>query len=61
MLKNLINSGWLYFIVAILFAFAAIGKTISDDSTVIAISWFCAAVFAGLGIWRLMRRNSNNG
>jgi hypothetical protein len=57
MFEKAFKSGILYFVIAALFAISAIAKAISSDSTVIAMQWFCALVFAGLGIWRLTRKS----
>jgi hypothetical protein len=56
--KNIIL-GILYILIAVLFAIGALAKTISDDSIVLAIQWFCAVVFAGLGVWQLTRKRTS--
>jgi hypothetical protein len=55
MLKKLFDFGIVYFLVAVLFAIAAISKTISDDIAVLALLWFCVIAFAFLGVWRLIK------
>jgi hypothetical protein len=45
----------LYLVVAVLFVASAGGKTISHDVTIINMQWFCAIVFALLGVWRLSK------
>jgi hypothetical protein len=60
MFRKIFSSGALYFLIAVLFAIGAITKTVSNDSIVIGIGWFCAVVFAGLGIWQMTRKSSKN-
>jgi hypothetical protein len=55
MFKKLFDFGIIYFLVAVLFVIAAISKTISNNSTVLASLWFCVIVFAFLGVWRLRK------
>ena len=50
--------GIMYLLIAILFAIGAIGKTISDNSTVLAMQWVCAFVFAVMGILRLRKKTA---
>ena len=50
--------GALYLLIAALFALSAVTKTISADSIVLAMQWFCAIVFA-VGVWRLIRKVSS--
>ncbi len=45
MTKKVYIYGTLCFLVAILFALSAIGKTISNDSFVLDLEWFCAMIF----------------
>jgi hypothetical protein len=56
MLKKISVSGGLYLLAAVLFALGTIGKTVSNDSTIIAIQWFCAVVFAGASIWKFRKK-----
>ena len=58
MVKMIFKSGALYFLVAILFAISAIDKTISNDSIVIVIQWFCAIVFTVAGFWKIIKSNT---
>ena len=58
MLKKNFMMGGLSMLIAGLFFFGAIGKTISDDPTVLALQWFCAAVFLGLGMWNFAGKRS---
>jgi len=51
--------GVLYLLIAALFALSAVTKTISADSIVLAMQWFCAIVFAVVGVWRLIRKVSS--
>jgi hypothetical protein len=48
----------MYFLIALLFAIGAIGKTISDNSTVLAMQWFCAFVFAVMGVLQLRKKTA---
>ena len=57
MKKNFVMGG-LSILVAGVFLFGAVGKTISNDPTVIVLQWFCAAVFLGLGIWNFAGKRS---
>jgi len=57
MLKKSFDSGVIYFLIAIVFAIGAISKTISSDSIVLAMQWFCALVFVVVGVLRL-RKNT---
>jgi hypothetical protein len=59
MLKKSFYYGIMYFLIAILFAIGAIGKTISDDSTVLAMQWFCAFVFAVMGVLQLRKKTAD--
>jgi hypothetical protein len=54
-MKQILVSAIFYFVVAVLFMASATGKTISNDSIVINVQWFCAIVFALLGVWRLSK------
>ncbi|MBK9928037.1 MAG: hypothetical protein IPP66_22430 [Anaerolineales bacterium] len=57
MLKKGLDSGVIYFLIAIVFAIGAISKTISSDSIILAMQWLCAVVLVILGILRL-RKNT---
>ena len=52
MLKKNFVYGVLYLLIAGVFALGAIGKTISNDSMVVAMQWFCTVVFIGVSIWQ---------
>ncbi len=54
--KKVYMFGTLCFLVAILFALSAIGKTISKDSFVIGLQWFCTMIFAIAGFWYIQRK-----
>jgi hypothetical protein len=58
MLKKGFYYGIMYLLIAILFAIGAIGKTISDNSTVLAMQWFCAFVFAVIGVLQLRKKTA---
>ncbi len=58
MLKKISVAGILYLVVAALFALGAISKTISNDSIVITMQWFCAVIFAGVGVWQFRKKAS---
>lgn len=58
MLKKGFYYGIMYLLIAILFAVGAIGKTISDNSTVLAMQWFCAFVFAVIGVLQLRKKTA---
>ena len=58
MSKKVLYYGVLYFLLAILFAIGAIGKTISDNSTVLAMQWFCAFIFALMGVMQLRKKTA---
>lgn len=55
-MKKIFQSGAVYFLIAILFVIGAVSQSISRDLAVVTIQWFCAGVFAGMGIWRVARR-----
>ena len=59
MIKKIYKPGAMYFLVAILFVVSAVGKTISSDSVVIALQWFCAIVFTVAGFWNLKRMSKS--
>jgi hypothetical protein len=48
-LKKSLDSGVLYFAIGLLFILGAVFKSISNNSIVLAIQWFCAMVFIILG------------
>lgn len=58
MLKKGFYYGIMYLLIAILFAIGAIGKTISDNSTVLAMQWFCTFVFAVIGVLQLRKKTA---
>jgi hypothetical protein len=58
MLKKAFYYGIIYFLMAILSAIGAIGKTISNDSTVLAMQWFSAFVFAVMGVVQLRKKTA---
>jgi len=58
MLKKGFYYGIMYLLIAILFAIGAIGKTISDNSTVLAMQWFCAFIFAVIGVLQLRKKTA---
>ena len=58
MLKKISVAGVLYLLIAVLFALGAISKTISNDSVVIVMQWFCAVVFAEVSIWQFRKKTS---
>jgi hypothetical protein len=55
-MQKMANYGVFYFIIAVLFAIGAMYKTISSDLVVIEMQWFCALVFAVVGILRFSKR-----
>ena len=55
MMKKILTSAMLYFVIAVFFAASAVVKTISNDTIVINAQWFCAIVFSFLGVWRLSK------
>jgi len=58
MLKKGFYYGIMYLLIAVLFAIGAIGKTISDNSTVLAMQWFCAFIFAVIGVLQLRKKTA---
>jgi lipopolysaccharide export LptBFGC system permease protein LptF len=60
-LKKISKYSLLCFIAAFLFVVAAIGKTLSGDSSllIIAMTWFCAVAFAIIGFRELVRKTKS--
>jgi hypothetical protein len=58
MLKKGFTSGAIYLLIAVLFAIGAINKTISNDSIVLAMQWFCAVIFFVIGVLNLKKKTA---
>ena len=58
MFKKAFSLGLMYFLIAALFAIGAIGKTISDNSFILGLQWFCAIIFALLGVLQLRKKTA---
>lgn len=48
-------SGILFLAIAVFFLVIAMGKTISVDTAIINVQWFCFVIFGLLGIWRMSK------
>lgn len=59
MVRRILDSSVIYVLIAILFAIAAIFKTVSSDPLVVDLLWMCAIAFALLGLWRAKRRRAH--
>ena len=57
-MKKFLSSGAMYFLIAVMFLFGALNRTVSDNSFVFGLLVFCAATFTLLGILELRKKGN---
>ena len=57
-MKKFLSSGAMYFLIAVMFLFGALNRTVSDNSFVFGLLVFCAATFTLLGILELRKKDN---